>query len=91
MLKTLCVVILSLGLASCGGSADVSAEQPALAAPAEGGCCSGCADEGAAPKADACCAGEEGAAKKADGEKAGACCSEGLAVPPAEPKKSVGQ
>lgn len=84
MMKVLCVVVLSLGLASCGGSVD-AAGQPETATAKEGGCCSGCADEGAAKAAEPCC--DEAPAA----EKAGACCSEGLAVPPAEAKKPEGK
>lgn len=87
MRKVLVLVVLSLGLASCGGSADAATgdSSAVLAAPAEAGgdgCCGGCASEGAAPAAEACCEGEA---------KGGGCCSEGLSVPPAEAKKPDGK
>lgn len=94
MFKTLAVLVLSLGVAGCGGSVDAAADSgtgAVLAAPAEGGCCSGHA-ESAAPAAESCCEGEAKAEACCEGEaKAGGCVSEGLVVPPAEAKKLDGK
>ena len=96
MAKFFTVVLLSLSLAACGGKVEgASASPDAAPAKAEGGCCSGCSDEKPAAKGDACCGDEKPAAKgdaccgdEKPAAKGEGCCSEGLAVPPAEAKKT---